>query len=220
MRIAALVAVPLLVAGCSHTGGGGTGTAPTVTTHRTAAASGSKPPAASVPRRRGSRSPPSSPGSRRVIPPIRPAITAVRDGATTLAMTSPTAAARLVHDRLQTHRRRAGMSGRVDQSPTPAGHGLRRVERRLGRLRRHQPAGRGGARRSGTVPQRQRDRTGQRGLVVIRRLPLPRRSSRAVLRELRPPVGGPVQRRRRRAVTAACGRCHHPTASASRSAAP
>ena len=132
MRIAALVAVPLLVAGCSHTVGGGSGQTSRARRHRDLpdddrAAVGQQTAGAvrAGAGRRGARSLTSSPGSRRVIPPIRAAITARRATASprrsvTTSRSPPHAGQSHLHDGFQAHRRRAGVPGRPDQSPAPA----------------------------------------------------------------------------------------------------
>ena len=57
-----------------------------------------------------------------------------------------------------------------------------------------------GARRSRPIRQRHGPAAALRPVAGLRRLPVPRRPGGPVLRQLRPPVGRPVQRRRRRAV--------------------
>ena len=197
MRIAALVTVLLLVTGCSHQVSGQSGPTQSSSPASPAPTSG-KPAAPSTPPAAGAAisdvvawieaGHPADPARYHAV---------TRDGVTTqlgsdIAFTVPAAKVACTTDS-DAHRRRAGLSGRSGQAAAPARHGLRRVERRLGRLRRHEPADRGGARRSGSVRQRRWARIGERRHVVLRRLPLPRRPSWAVLRELRTPVGSAVQ---------------------------
>ncbi len=156
MRIAALIAVPLLVAGCSHAGSGDT--EQTSTQHRVVPSDTSLDAAFPIGEqtsgtavsgfsagRRGADRGPSSPGSRPV--------TAGRSGPLSRRGTRRRhhpagqrhrlhrqwrAGGRpVLHDGCQAHRQRPGVPGQADQSATPARDGLRRMEGRLGRLRRH-----------------------------------------------------------------------------------
>ena len=79
--------------------------------------------------------------------------------------------------------------------PTSTGNG-----RAAGSTSPAPPSNRFGARRSGPLHQRHGPGTAVRPGAGVRRLPLPRRPGRAVLRELCAPVRGPVQRRGNRAV--------------------
>ena len=209
--MAGLIAVSLLVAGCSQ---GVDGNAeriqpvPSTSAATTPARPSTAPPTSTRPAQ------PPQPGAPMgdVITWIeagRPADagayhSATRDGATTelgddVAFTTPSGKTNCMTDS-QHRRRRAGMPGRPRRSSGATTGGLRRVEGRLGRLRG--PERWKSARPTvirvdsptGPVPN---CRTARRWSSAIT---VPRRSRRPVLRQPCAPDGGPVQRRRDRTV--------------------
>ena len=207
MRVAALIAVSLLVAGCSHTVGGQSGQTQTSpgSSPSTPAPSGGKSPRRPPHRPPAPRSPTSSRGSRRAIPPIRAAITARRATAPPRhsVTTSPSPAtagkASCTTDSKHTGGALACLVSLTSPPPQPdTAYGKWQggwvdfdgTKLQVGAARADP-----GPFVNGDGPELANGDT-----LVVRRLPLPRRPSGTVLRELRTPVGGAVRPRRHPAV--------------------
>lgn len=200
MRIAALVAVSLLIAGCSREVGGDVGQSQTIAPPAPApSAAPSTPPAAGAP-------------ITTIVSwieaghPVDPAAyhVATRDGVTTqlgddVAFSASSGTVACMTDARHTSGTLACLVRLANPPPRP--------ETAYGEWKGgwvdfdgiHLQVG-SGPRRPGPVRLRQWTRAGQRGHAVDRGLPLPLLSSGPVLRELRPSVRGPVRQRRDRAV--------------------
>lgn len=199
MRIAALVAVSLLIAGCSREVGGDVGQSQTIAPPAPApSAAPSTPPAAGAP-------------ITTIVSwieaghPVDPAAyhVATRDGVTTqlgddVAFSASSGTVACMTDARHTSGTLACLVRLANPPPrpeTPTANG-----RAAGSTLTASTCRSVRPRRPGPVRLRQWTRAGQRGHAVDRGLPLPLLSSGPVLRELRPSVRGPVRQRRDRAV--------------------
>ena len=211
MRIAVLIAASVLVGGCSQ---GVDGDAEQAEPSRSAPASTTR----SMPRTTSpTPTTPAKPPAEGA--PVADVIafieagrtadigqyhSATRDGRTTqlgedVAFTTPSGTSSCMTDSKDFGGALACLVDLSDPPPPPADvYGEWKA--RLGRLRRADHRSWFGAWRSRPIHQRRRPRASLRRRAGLRRLPVPVRPRRLVLRQLRPPVGRPVQRRGRRAV--------------------